>query len=248
MDSNQGLQPWNDRKLTRDLLGTVRALERRPYEGARVPAVPGVYAMFTATQRPSMVDLFTETVAHGMLPCYVGSSGTNVRARLMRYRQILRDLPGFDLSEIWISVLPCDSRAAALYAEAALLDSPVAPVLNRVGGFGSMTPGARRRSQRSSPIDALFAPGRQWVRPPTIVDQVRARCTLLAALAEIDPSGPRWPSLVSTRQLAAVTAGGTSGAAGERRSTTSESGAPSTTASTAPARRRSTARGGGADA
>jgi len=191
-------QPWNDSQMQRDLLAVISNLPRVPLLDAARRArrgEPGLYLQFLSTARPVLVDLLTPTVCDARVPLYVGSA-SSWHQRLRRYSQSLVGLPHIDLSELYVSVLPCTTRASALFAEATLLDTPgVCGVMNRIGGWGSKIPGARRTAQTASPVDALFAPGRGWVRPPSLVDQIRARCQVLAYLAELDPNGYRWPAL-----------------------------------------------------
>lgn len=182
--------------MTKAVMNELACLRREPLLAARPVSGPGIYAIWWGSQRAPIVDLLGEPVASGRRISYCGSSGTDLRARVGRYRQLLGALPGVDLDEIWVGTLPCRSRASALYAEAVALDA-CRPLLNQLGaGLGSMRPGSGRQGQKAAVIDALFPPGRCWSRPPSLVEQIRARCQLLACLARTDPAGPRWPSLV----------------------------------------------------
>lgn len=185
--------------MTLDLLAVVHSLPRIPLVDAAdiAPRAPGAYLQFWATDRPEIAALMPAFVRRGEFPSYVGCSTTSVGNRLQRYRQSLAELPGVDVTELYVSVLPCDTAASAAFAEASLLESPIRGVLNGIGGWGNKNPGARRLQQTSSPVDALLAPGRSWTRPPRHVDQIRARCQLIATLAAIDPTGPRWPPLIT---------------------------------------------------
>lgn len=183
--------------MAADLLAAVRTLPRLVLTDAAdaAPKSPGVYLQFAASRRPEVADLLGPLVSCGRYPLYVGSAHQSA-ARLRRYLQSLANLPGVDVDELHVAVLPCETAASALFAEACLLNGPVRGVMNSIGGWGSKVPGSRRKQQTSSPVDALFPPGRRWTRPPSHIDQIRARCQMIAALAAIDPSGPRWPPLI----------------------------------------------------
>jgi len=183
--------------MAADLLATVRTLPRLPLRDAAdaAPNAPAVYVQFAASRRPEFIDLVGPMVGRGEYPLYIGSA-LQAAGRLRRYVQSLAKLPNVDVDELFVAVLPCTTSASALFAEACLLDGPVRGVMNGIGGWGSKVPGARRTQQSASPVDALFAPGRRWTRPPSHIDQIRARCQMISTLASIDPSGPRWPPLV----------------------------------------------------
>ncbi len=180
--------------MAKDLLAALLALPRTPLLTTEFPAGAGLYLHWIGSTRPDMIERLG-VAAQGEVPAYCGSTGTGLRARQGRHKLNLADLPGVDLNEIWVSTLPCASRASALFGEAVVLDR-LRPPLNSLGGWGSMTPGRRRAGQVASPVDAFWAPGRSWARPPSLTDQIRARCQVIAALARIDPAGPRWPKLV----------------------------------------------------
>lgn len=181
--------------MAKALLTELMSRKRVPLLAARPESAPGVYLIFMGSSRAEIVDLLGG-YSSGTRPIYCGSSGSDTRARVRRHRQLLGSLPGVDLDEVWVSTWSCRSRASALFGEAIALDA-LRPPLNEIGGgLGSMRPGAGRRDQRAAVVDALFPPGRGWCRPPSLADQVRARCQLLACLARTGPAGPRWPSLV----------------------------------------------------
>lgn len=180
--------------MAKDLLATLLVLPRTKLLEADLGTGPGLYCHWIGSTR--LVELLG-VAALGEVPAYIGSTGIGLHQRHGRHKINLAGLGGVDLSEIWVSALPCASRASALFSEAMALDRLLQPPLNALGGWGNMNPGRRRSGQTASGVDSLFAPGRSWARPPSLTDQIRARCQMLAALARIDPAGPRWPKLVT---------------------------------------------------
>jgi hypothetical protein len=178
--------------MVANLVRTATQQPRIPLHRLEPPDEAGAYLQFLGTTTAEVVELLTPTIAAGTVPCYVGSA-SSLRERLGRYRQTIRDLP-FEESDIHVALIPCASKASALYSEAALIDAFGVPVFNRLGGWGQKVPGRNRRRQRSSAIDALF-PGRTWVTAASPVDRIRARATVVGALADLDPTGPRWSQL-----------------------------------------------------
>lgn len=191
MGSGTALQPWDDAALTARLLEVVCALPRVRLDRLDAPAMPGCYLQFFATERvePALGAL----VASGRYVAYVGVASRSLRERVGRYRQSIDGLDAVREDDVSLAVLPCASTASARFAEAALIER-LEPVLNGLG-WGSKPQGARRAGQRCSPVDALF-PGRRWAAVASSIDQARARMQVVAALAALDPCGPRWPALV----------------------------------------------------
>lgn len=186
---------WDDPSLRADVVHELLATPRRPLYELDLTAlnVPGAYVMHVATTTPAFVEVFSETLAYGCYPLYAGSS-RRLGARLRRYEQSLRDLRDLSYTDLWVSVLPTTSHASALFAEASLLEG-LQPIANKLGGFGAKVPGSNRARQKATQFDALL-PGRSWVRPPSLVDRIRARAAVVAYLAGLDPAGPRWEPLI----------------------------------------------------
>lgn len=189
--NHQPIQPWDDEQMVADLLDLVIELPRTRLDRIEAPDMPGSYLMFLKSTRADVVDVLGPA-SDGRVPIYAGSAQKSLRDRLSRYPLGLRGVEAIRTTDVYVSLLPCASAASARFAEAVLLESP--PVFNVLGGWGQMTPGSTRASQRVSPIDALW-PGRRWAPAPTIVDRARAHLGVVAYLAKLDPAVPRWPRL-----------------------------------------------------
>lgn len=186
---------WDHPGLHAAVLETVLATPRRPLHELdlrRYPG-PGAYVLFLATDNRVVVETFSPILAHATYPWY-GGSARALGPRLRRYAQSLQDVRDLGHTDLWVCPIPTPTHAGALYAEASLIEA-LGFLGNRLGGFGAKIPGARRRTQAASPFDTLL-PGRGWVRPPSIQDQVRARATVVSYLAALDPAGPRWAPLI----------------------------------------------------
>lgn len=191
MTATKAPHPWDDDAMTRRLLQVVPRLERQRLDAIDVGPVPGIYLTFFAS--PRIEPLLGRLVAHGIYPSYVGVAAASLRERIGRHRRTVDAVEGIDEHETYIAAMPCASTASARWAEAALI-AQLDPLLNGLG-FGARPPGPTRR-QRCSAFDALL-PGRPWAQRPTLIDQARAQLQVVSHLSRLDPSGPRWPALVS---------------------------------------------------
>ena len=186
-----GIQPWDDKIMTQDLLQMLPGLPREPLGSIRPPDTPGAYVHFLATEREFLADVFGVILTRGRYPFYVGS-GRSLRERMNRYRVALRHMP-LDEGELWVAVLPCDSYASALYAESALISGLSPVIMNSLKGFGSKRPGRHRKEQKVSPADCILR--HSWAPEATLFEQARARVKVAAILAAGMPNRPRWPPL-----------------------------------------------------
>jgi len=184
------LQPWDEAPMRHRLMRVLRKLQRVRLDlltPAAIPSMPGVYTQWFATR--TVEPVLGCLVAEGRVAAYQGVAAVSLRERIGRYRQSLAGT-AIGEHEVFVAVLPCASRASALFAEAALIDELQPPLLRL--GWGAKAPGGNRREQ--SPVDALF-PGRRWAAPVSLVAQADARLQVLSRLAVLDPAGPRWPRL-----------------------------------------------------
>jgi hypothetical protein len=177
--------------MTASLLAAVRDLPRRRLDSppSNWASGPGIYLQFLDAEHLS--EFLGSTIATAAVPSYAGVAERSLRERIGRYRQSLRGVEAIGPENILIAALPCDSRASALFAEAALIDA-FDPVLNGTG-WGAKVPGKNRTGQRCSPIDALI-PGRAWASAASQIDHARARLRVISRLARLDPNGLRWPA------------------------------------------------------
>ena len=185
------LAPWDDERMTEDLLRLAHALPRQLLTQLAAPDLPGAYIQFLAARE--LESILGATLAFGRYPVYVGVA-SSLRERLRRYVQSLRGMP-VRPSQIHVVLIPCRTKASACFAEAALIEQ-LNPIWNALGGWGQKVPGAKRVGQRCSPVDALLLGERRWASAPSIVDRARAYLRLVSHLAELDPTGHRWPPLL----------------------------------------------------
>lgn len=191
-------QPWDDTRMTAELVTTVLSLPRTRLDRLDAPTGPGVYIQFFDLAGTDIGALLGP-VGDGRYPAYVGVAAQSLRRRLGRYRQTLRGVEDLDESRVHVAVLPCTSRASALFAEAALIDTLTPPMQGT--GYGAKPPGRGRPgtvrhhlTSGCSTWDALF-PGREWAAAPSILDVALAALHVTAYLAVLDPDGPRWERL-----------------------------------------------------
>lgn len=186
------LYPWDDPTLTDQLLSVAVDIPRVPLEEVDPPASPGAYMQFFAA--PQLGPILGDAVANGVVCCYAGVATWDLRDRLRRHRRNVSSIEAVEPGEIYISVLPCSTPAAAVFCERSLIGT-LDPMLNGIG-WGSQVPGAQRTGQRCSAADALL-PGRGWARTATPLQVAAARMHVVSNLARRAPSGPRWAALAS---------------------------------------------------
>jgi hypothetical protein len=190
METTRPIQPWNERAMRRNLLRTVRSLQRIPLSHIEPPAMPGCYLQFFAND--ALADRVGFLAASGQSCAYVGAGAQNLRERIRRHRSTVDGMPTLSTDDVYVAVLPCVSTASAAFAEAVLIEA-LSPVLNGLG-WGSRPPGAGRSGQRVSPIDALLG-GRSWASAASASDVANARLLVFRHLALDLGTTLRWPPL-----------------------------------------------------
>ncbi|MDA8071557.1 MAG: Eco29kI family restriction endonuclease [Actinomycetota bacterium] len=183
-----GIQPWDGKAMGERLKDLVVALPRTRFDLMDPPDDPGIYLHFLAHRDLPLLG----PLSAGVYPLYVGSATSSLRERQARYAVTLKGVEAFELSDLYVALLPVDRTSSALFAEQELL-AWLRPLLNG-WGFGSKDQGARRSTQRCSAFDALF-PGRTWAPSATAAQRASAALAVTSYLAGLDPEGPRWPPL-----------------------------------------------------
>jgi hypothetical protein len=196
MDETTTMQPWDEKPMRVALLSLVTQLPRVRLDELRdAPSAPGVYLQFLASKRVEPV--LGTLIATGRYPLYAGVSGASLRERIGRYRQSLSGMDVLSERDLYVSVLPCVSKASAQFSESVLLDE-LAPPFQGLG-WGSKVPGSHRREQ--SPIDAIL-PGRRWASPTGPRLRAITHLRVLSSLIRLDPVGPRWEPLIRSNSQA----------------------------------------------
>lgn len=153
---------WNERSALVAVIDELLHRPRDPLTTGSSHTGPGLYAVFYRRHRrkeqgdkatPGTAAL--EQVAAATWPVYVGSA-ISVRERHNRHLTNAAHLVDIDADELWTLALPLPSHAAALYAEALVIDA-LQPVWNEYWcrGFGSRDQGSTRTGQAPSPFALL---------------------------------------------------------------------------------------------
>lgn len=195
------LHPWDDARMTTDLLRLVTVLPREPLSTIKPPDQPGMYIQFLASEGTDLEQAYGHIVATGQAAFYAGSA-RSLKERMNRYRTALSRMRDLGEDDLWILVLPCASLASAVFAEQAVI-ARVAPVMNGIQGWGGRDPGRKRAVQQRVSAACCLIP-QWWSRQPSALQVTRARLKVAAHLAQM-PDQPLWPALPN-RHAAPVSA------------------------------------------
>lgn len=148
---------WDERDISVCLLDAALHVRRTCLTDSRdEPRDPGVYMVFYSGR----LSWYRE-VGDGHYPVYVGSA-QDLGERLRRHQRNSRPVRNLHAgSDLWVSSIPLESHAGAVYAEE-LLIKQLNPVWNQrmAAGFGSRFQGRSRTGQRPPPW-SLLHPGRR---------------------------------------------------------------------------------------